>query len=245
MVLAMTFILVAVPISAEEPPMEVEAEGSYLMGDRDSRQDARKLALFEAKRQALEKAGTTLSSVTKVENYEVVKDEIINRSAGRIQAAVLDEKWESSGVTMICRVRIRAKVYAKDLQAEVTEPAVTSVSPTDPVPSARYTGTDQLAETAFDPGEQLAAAQKLIRGDRFKAALEILERLEERYPNLSFVHGLKARALMGLRKPNLALQSLTRACDLGERRACEELQRVKEKIKRGDRPAFQRSGRGE
>jgi len=72
----------------DDEPLVVETEASYLMGDRDSRQDARELALYQAKRLALEKAGTTLVSKSQIENYELVKDEIISRAAGKLQTEI-------------------------------------------------------------------------------------------------------------------------------------------------------------
>jgi hypothetical protein len=45
-----------------------EAEGVYVMGDSDNKLQARNLALYGAKRLALEQAGTYLSSITQVVN---------------------------------------------------------------------------------------------------------------------------------------------------------------------------------
>ena len=53
--------------------IEVEAKGSYLMGDGNSKQLARQLALFEAKRAALETAGKYLAHKTLIPFYEMKK----------------------------------------------------------------------------------------------------------------------------------------------------------------------------
>ncbi|PKN69117.1 MAG: hypothetical protein CVU54_11430 [Deltaproteobacteria bacterium HGW-Deltaproteobacteria-12] len=44
----------------------VTAEGKYVMGDLDSKQNAKALALMEAKRISLEKAGTYIESIMKL-----------------------------------------------------------------------------------------------------------------------------------------------------------------------------------
>ncbi|MDY7001826.1 MAG: hypothetical protein SVS15_08605, partial [Thermodesulfobacteriota bacterium] len=136
----------------EDEAVEVEAEGSYLMGDRDSKQDARQLALFEAKRSALEKAGTMLSSETRVENFELVKDEIYSQAAGRIQSEIIEEKWESvgQGRTMCVRLRIRARVSPRDLQYE-PEPEKDD--------SQIETAAKDIEQKDFDPAKAFALAQ--------------------------------------------------------------------------------------
>ena len=58
------------------------ATGEYRMGDNDTRTDAKRLALLDAKRLALEQAGTYLESVTEVKNLQVSRDELRAYTAG-------------------------------------------------------------------------------------------------------------------------------------------------------------------
>jgi hypothetical protein len=60
------------------------------MGDRDTREDATRLAIEAAKRNALEQVATYLESVTVVEGTDITKDEIRSYSAGLI--LVLDQQ---------------------------------------------------------------------------------------------------------------------------------------------------------
>ncbi len=206
----------------ETESVEVEAEGSYLMGDRDSKQDARQLALFEAKRSALEKAGTLLSSKTRVENFELVKDEIYSRAAGRIQSEVIEEKWETvgQGRTLCVRLRIRARVSPEDLRYE-PEPEESDAQ--------IETVVEQMEQKEFDPAKSFALARRLVFDGKNRAALRILSAMEKRSPNAARIHFLKAAALRreGLRKP--AFESLVRACQLGEQRACQEIEIMKQR----------------
>ena len=57
-------------------PSVVVSEGKYVMGDLDSKKDAKALALIEAKRLALEQAGTYIASSTEVKNFQLSKDQI-------------------------------------------------------------------------------------------------------------------------------------------------------------------------
>lgn len=62
----------------------VNAQGEHRMGNRDTREDAIRLATEAAKRNALEQVATYLESVTVVHDMDVTKDEIRSYSAGLV-----------------------------------------------------------------------------------------------------------------------------------------------------------------
>ncbi len=68
----------------------VLSQGEFRMGDRDTREDAMRLATEAAKRNALEQVATYLESVTVVEGTDITKDEIRTYTAGLI--LVLDQQ---------------------------------------------------------------------------------------------------------------------------------------------------------
>src|SRR6476661_7382282 len=78
----------ASPVSAEV--RVVLSQGEFRMGDRDTREDAMRLATEAAKRNALEQVATYLESVTVVEGMDITKDEIRTYTAGLI--LVLDQQ---------------------------------------------------------------------------------------------------------------------------------------------------------
>ncbi|MGH7182065.1 MAG: hypothetical protein ACREJN_08820, partial [Nitrospiraceae bacterium] len=49
---------------------------TYVMGDRDSKEDARALCYMAAKRKVLEEAGVLIESASEVKNFELTKDQI-------------------------------------------------------------------------------------------------------------------------------------------------------------------------
>jgi len=75
---------------------------------------AREKALDEAKRMAVEKAlGTTIESRTAVEDFQVVKDQIMSRSAGYLKdIKILEEKKTDLGTY---EIKIQAEVEIPDL----------------------------------------------------------------------------------------------------------------------------------
>ena len=62
----------------------VNAQGEHRMGDRDTREDAIRLATEAAKRNALEQVATYLESVTVVSDMDVTRDEIRTYTAGLV-----------------------------------------------------------------------------------------------------------------------------------------------------------------
>ncbi len=94
-------------------------EGRYVMGDRDSRLDARNYALLEAKKKALEQAGTYLKAFTRVENYMVSEQEVQTLAAGIMRTEVLEEHTEPAGETMAVVVRIRAIIDSDELKHQL------------------------------------------------------------------------------------------------------------------------------
>ena len=63
----------------------ITAGGEYRMGDNDTRTDAKRLALLDAKRLALEQAGIYIEGVTEVKNFDLAKEEMRAYTAGIVE----------------------------------------------------------------------------------------------------------------------------------------------------------------
>lgn len=101
---------------------EIEAKGTYHLGDNDSKLVGHRLALLEAKRNALEKAGTYVQSITEVKDYKLTRDEIRTYSAGILRAEETREpEWVMVGrnleVTVYVKVQVDDQDVAKKLGA--------------------------------------------------------------------------------------------------------------------------------
>ena len=88
----------------------VNAQGEHRMGDRDTREDAIRLATESAKRNALEQVATYLESITIVDGMDVTKDEIRTYTAGLV--LVLDQQTNMTldGDTIVVTVDLVAQV---------------------------------------------------------------------------------------------------------------------------------------
>ena len=71
-----------------------------IVGDNQTRNDARAGALAQAKREALEQAGTYLEVLTVVKNARLEKDEIIALASGILRSRIVREKPFVDGSAM-------------------------------------------------------------------------------------------------------------------------------------------------
>ena len=111
-------LLCMVSISYAETK-SVTAEGKYVMGDMDSKKDAKTFALIEAKRMALEQAGTYIESASEVKDFKLTKDQINSLAAGVVSIEVLKEDWKVSGENMALTILIRADVDLSGMKARI------------------------------------------------------------------------------------------------------------------------------
>ena len=121
-VLLVLFSINSVSSAGEDDIFEIEAEGSYRMQADSSIDLAKKLALFIAKRKAVDLAGRYLSRKSLIKVYELNRDEIYSLAAREIRALVIKETREKAGKNLIYRVQIRAWIQPSDfIKAEMED----------------------------------------------------------------------------------------------------------------------------
>jgi uncharacterized membrane protein YgcG len=111
--LTITTLFCALPAIAEI--RIVTSQGEYRMGDRDTREDAVRLATEAAKRNALEQVATYLESITVVNGVDITKDEIRTYTAGLV--LVLDQQTNVTldGDTVVVTVDLTAQVDSEEV----------------------------------------------------------------------------------------------------------------------------------
>jgi hypothetical protein len=88
---------------------EIIAEGTYNMGDGETPGVAESRALLQAKRTALEQAGTYVESYTKVKNLQLTEDEIQVLASGLMEVEILDKKRTIIGDDIHFYVKLKTK----------------------------------------------------------------------------------------------------------------------------------------
>ena len=79
------------PIGAFAEVQTITATHTYIMGDNDSRNDARQLCFLQAKREVLEKAESFIQSHSIINNFELTKDQMTSYSAAVLSVEILKE----------------------------------------------------------------------------------------------------------------------------------------------------------
>ena len=97
----------------------LSAQGEHRMGDRDTKEDAIRLATEAAKRNALEQVAVFLESVTIVDGLDVTKDEIRTYTAGLV--LVLEQKNDTTlnGDTIVVRTDLAAQIDTEDVREAI------------------------------------------------------------------------------------------------------------------------------
>lgn len=88
----------------------VYASYKYIMGDNDTKNDAKRLCFIEAKRLCLEKTGTYIESNIVVNNDQITTDEIKTYSAAFLNVEIESEKVEFIGESNTIFMTVKAKV---------------------------------------------------------------------------------------------------------------------------------------
>lgn len=114
-----TTILTPTMSAAEITTIYEECE--YVMGDNDTKNDAKRLCLIEAKRKVLERVGTYVESNTNVLNFNLTRDEIRAYTAGINKTEIVSENTSFNGKSTIIQMKIKADVDTSVLANKMLE----------------------------------------------------------------------------------------------------------------------------
>src|SRR5262245_13638157 len=98
----------------------VNAQGEHRMGDRDTREDAIRLATEAAKRNALEQVAVYLESVTIVDGLDVTKDEIRTYTAGLVLVLEQETNTTLDGDTIVVKTDLVAQIDTDEVRQAIT-----------------------------------------------------------------------------------------------------------------------------
>ena len=116
------FILCVMPVSAAFAEIKMfEKEIEEIVGKNQSQEQVEAFALQKAKRLAVEEAGTYISSLTVVRNYQLAKDEITALASGVVQARIVgvpSVRLKNGVIHVRVKARIRVDTSVLDQQIE-------------------------------------------------------------------------------------------------------------------------------
>ena len=208
----------------EDDIFEIETEGSYRMAPGASVDLTKKVALFTAKRKAVDLAGRYLSRQSLIKTYELNRDEIYSLTAREVQARILEEKRETIAETSTYRLRIRSRVQASDFVKAEIEDARQEKKETN---ESYYEEMEQHVSPEIDPGKDIAKAYRLLREKKWRITMIYLNHLGKKYPNWDSIQMAKAITHYILHEPEFMKAALEAACRLGNNTACDDLKNLK------------------
>jgi hypothetical protein len=189
---------------------EVETTGEYVMGDRDTKADARRIALEHATLLAVEQLGTSLESETVVMNNQVTKDEIRTYTYAVVKTIMLSEdmKLMENKVTVFS-LKIKANVDISILEKKIKE-VKADTQRSNQIAALQLENKRLLKEL-----ESLSAQLNAGKGEQYKRLRQerenILEELDKNRNSIRFAFekgtlltlSLKNRAELEERKKNI------------------------------------------
>ena len=109
-VVSFALLVAALPSAAQT--RTIRTTGEYRMGDNDTRSDAKRLALLDAKRLALEQVGTYVEGITEVRDLQLSRDELRAYTAGIVEVTEAKTASVTEGDTMVIRVDVVCEIDA-------------------------------------------------------------------------------------------------------------------------------------
>ncbi len=97
----------------------VTGQGEHRMGDRDTREDAIRLATEAAKRNALEQVAVYLESITIVDGLDVTKDEIRTYTAGLVLVLEQETNTTLDGDTIVVSTDLVAQIDTEEVRQAI------------------------------------------------------------------------------------------------------------------------------
>ena len=222
--LILFFTMSDVVSAAEDNVFEIEAEGRYQMVTGVSIELAKKMALFTAKRQAVDLAGRYLSRRSLIQVYELNRDEVYSLAAREIQAEILAEKRQKVGKILTYQVRIRARVQPSDFVKAEMEDARQEKKEANASFSEEM---EQPVSAVIDPGKDISKVYRLLREKKWRIAMIYMNHLEKKYPNWAEIQMAKALVYYIFHEPAFMKKALREACRLGNDMACDDLKNIK------------------
>lgn len=107
------------PTVASSEVQTFTATHTYILGDHDSKDDARQRCLLEAKRKVLEQAGVYIESAAEVKDYQLTKDKITSFAAAVMQVKDTKEKFGFENGHMTMMLTLKADVDLAEVKKQL------------------------------------------------------------------------------------------------------------------------------
>jgi hypothetical protein len=209
--------------SSDLNSFEMEAEGSYASRDGDTKVLAQALAVFGAKRSAVEAAARYFSQKELIEIFGKKRPEVINMTADNLTSMTLQENCPLTEDQPICSVRLKLVITPSDF----IEAQIENLQLEKKVSAESYREEmEPVISNELHPGHDIAEVYRLMRMQSLRTALIYLDRLQRKYPNWPDIYEVKALAFYLQHEPMKMQAALQKACELGSQSGCSDLKMI-------------------
>jgi len=119
LIAALACIWMAV-LTAPAQATTITAEHTCVLGDNETKAQARKICYLEAKRKLLEKAGTVVVADTRIRDMQVQSDEVRAYAMARMRVKVVEEEFFVTSGNFAVRTIVSADVDVEDFAEVMT-----------------------------------------------------------------------------------------------------------------------------
>jgi uncharacterized protein YydD (DUF2326 family) len=102
--------------SAIAAPTTITETCDFVLGDNDTKNEAREVSFVRCKRRLLERAGSFIQSNVQVTNGKLSKDQVTTYAAAVLSVEVVKERFFFKGESMVLEQTVRAKVDLADVK---------------------------------------------------------------------------------------------------------------------------------
>jgi len=141
----------------------VTAEHKYVLGDNDSKSEARRICFLEAKRKVLERAGTYVDVRTDLKSFALSGDEVRTFAAAAMRVKVVEEEFFVVGESFAVRVKVKAEVDMDSLKERLKAVAA------DPSALRKI---NQGVKKEYELEDRVLGLQKRISKEEYMDVLE-------------------------------------------------------------------------
>ena len=216
------FLISSWPCSADDQKrddtIKVITDYTYRMGDKDSKEKSRALALFGAKLKAVNLAAKYLTHKGVLEHYGKKQSEIFCLATNEIKVSIIHEKFDQGINSYYFEIKSEVtsidfiKAQIKDFELEKIESGFSYSEE-----------MEQPVSKVINPGEELSRAYRYIMKEQWRISIIYLDHLQNKYPHWGEVFLAKAIAFYGMDDTDRMVETLKTACSMNNQEACNEL----------------------
>lgn len=201
-----------------ENRFEVISSFAYPIAPEDSRNVYESLSLFGAKYKAVLQSAKYLNHAGVLKDYGSRSREIFFLAAAGLEVQILKSGMMNPGrfntrIKAVVRLEDFTRAEIRNIELEKREEKF-----------SWQEEMEQYIDQTIEPGREISRAYRYFRKKDWRIGIIFLDHLQKKYPGWDEIYAAKAIGFYALNKTEAMALALKKACELGSREACEDLE---------------------